>query len=502
MVGKSVGTATDYRGEALVDCYIIGNNIYSRPYLDEFVDLAPANDATVDALAYWEGEDVFVAISYGTPYTITTAGVKTAMKSAGFAAITNVYPANQTNETELFRFEEGNINFFTYSPIFAAGGADIRVIYYNPDGDPDPCYCCGNISDGDAPTTVTHPVCYDKYLIASDVGTGNFYWSEVANSANWSGDYAEAESRPDNIVASFARDEQIYFFGTKTVEVWYNDGVTPFSRLTQGVVEQGCNVHQSVQWSEALQTFIWVNRSNQLVKLVGRTAVSISETLDRRLGFLSQSNSTYFSQGKAHTFSWNGRPFYFLNFALQDSFCVDLLSGNWYQWLSSSAITFGSNYGTFLGKTFAETKKGVYVGAGTATSKIYLLKSTEDQTELPRDDTTNYVRPLVRTGHIDRGDPGVSKLCKSLTFNFTKLSIDPGTHDDYTCTIYMRYRDNGKTDWSTEKTVTVVGSGENPQQLTKTVYNLGMYKTRQWEFHIVSPNFSFAIPIEDFDYVY
>jgi len=490
MVGKNLSaesSSVDYFGEALVNCYVVGDRIYTRPFLESFIDLAPAGgDDLINGLYYWKENNIMLAIVKGTAYKITMGGVKTLLTATGGGAGVSIVPSSGTSEDNIFRWSE-----WSSTNCFAAGGNKIfkfTATTYDA------------LTDADAPVNVTHPVAINKFLVANQVSTGLFHTSDVGDAEAWSGVYYEAEGKPDIINAQYAKNLRLYEFGRSSLEVYYYNG-TAFERLTQGIVESGTLVPQSVVWCDAINTFVWINEGKQLVKLEGTTPVPISESLDRRLNFLSTAN-LYFLEGKAHYILWNGRPLYILRFELMDTIVVDLYSGNWYQWLYKSSLDYDAAHSAFLGKTFVETPQGIYVGAGTATSKIYTLKSTENVSTVPRDDSAGYVFPIIKTGYVDRGDAGVDKICNSLTFKFTRLAIDSGIHNDITHTIYLRYRNNGSNTWSSTQTITVVGSGENPQELQHTVYNLGMYKTRQWEIRVISPSYAFSIPIEDFDYVY
>jgi hypothetical protein len=82
----------------------------------------------------------------------------------------------------------------------------------------------------------------DGYYIVSKAFTNKFQISAVLNGNSWNPlDFAEKEAYPDNILALLADHEQLWLFGTKTIEVWANTGAAtfPFQRIAGAFVQMG-----------------------------------------------------------------------------------------------------------------------------------------------------------------------------------------------------------------------------------------------------------------------
>ena len=72
--------------------------------------------------------------------------------------------------------------------------------------------------------------------------SGEFVSSAVGDATDISAlDFAVAESHPDDILRIMVHNQLVYFFGSKTIEPWYNSGVgrPPFTRVQGGVRPYG-----------------------------------------------------------------------------------------------------------------------------------------------------------------------------------------------------------------------------------------------------------------------
>jgi hypothetical protein len=84
-------------------------------------------------------------------------------------------------------------------------------------------------------------VCYiNDRFVAIEAGSARFFWSALLDGRTWDVlNFATAERQPDNVLDIEALGDNIWLFGQATVEVWQNDGVTPFSRIEQVSFDKG-----------------------------------------------------------------------------------------------------------------------------------------------------------------------------------------------------------------------------------------------------------------------
>jgi len=82
----------------------------------------------------------------------------------------------------------------------------------------------------------------DGYFVGHEIGTGNWYESDIYDGASWNGsDYAITAGNSDNLVRLLSDHREIWAMGEKTCEVYYNSGASDFSfsRVPGGFVEKG-----------------------------------------------------------------------------------------------------------------------------------------------------------------------------------------------------------------------------------------------------------------------
>lgn len=86
----------------------------------------------------------------------------------------------------------------------------------------------------------------DGYFIVSD-GEGRVSFSELGSGQTWPGNnFFTPTYKPDGVRAIIASREEIYCFGDETIEVYINDGDTPFIRQTRTSIYNGLTAKDSL----------------------------------------------------------------------------------------------------------------------------------------------------------------------------------------------------------------------------------------------------------------
>lgn len=89
----------------------------------------------------------------------------------------------------------------------------------------------------------------DGYFLALKRDSRQFQLSGIMDGTTWDAlDFAVAEGAGDNINAIFADHRELWLFGERRTEVFYNSGNpdSPFERLPGGFIEHGCAAPQSI----------------------------------------------------------------------------------------------------------------------------------------------------------------------------------------------------------------------------------------------------------------
>lgn len=112
-----------------------------------------------------------------------------------------------------------------------------------------------------ATDTITYQ---DGYFIGVQKGTNAFFISDI-DSINFPPlNEANASGSPDILVAAISNNRQLYLFGTKSLEIWWNSGqsaATPFTRQDGRFSQVGCVAPASV--AVLGETLLWLGTNNQ-----------------------------------------------------------------------------------------------------------------------------------------------------------------------------------------------------------------------------------------------
>lgn len=426
----------------IIDGYIDEQgNVMRRPGLTELCDLSTS--AAVDALYWWQDEEWCIAISNGNVYKITAS-------DGTFSQITASEDDFQVGARAILS-QHG-------TSLYGANGG--KIIQIPNSG------TTSNNDGANAPTTVTHTTVLDTYLLANESSTGNFHWSDVGVPTTWSANQAEAEARKDDIMAIAMADLELYLLGKRSLEVWHNDGSTPFVRLYQGYVESGTIAPYS--FTRCQNNWYWLDLNRNVVVLNGRLPQILSRSMGKYIDGFSQVTDCL-----GDYIIFNGRPFYILTFkTAQETLALDLATGFWYvwgYWDSGSA-----EHLHWRGNCAALCPAWNFTLIGDhSNGKVYKLDPTAYQ------DNGSTLKTLIRTEHINRGSETVRKSCHSLTFRVKRTNV--GAEADIK-NMMVRYRDNGATSWSTERTVELGQVGDT--EFRGRTHMLGSYFSRQWEFYV------------------
>ena len=222
---------------------------------------------------------------------------------------------------------------------YAGGGGGIK--YYN----------VNTSAAGTAlATSFFQGICYqDGYFIAWNMYNDKFYISSLKDPTTWSLlDFEGAEYRDDKIVVIESLGENLYVFGTRTLEVYYNSGNSdfPFVRLEGGVFDYGCKAAFSLINVNGVLYFL----ANDLtvVRLNGFSPERVSTA------FVEKKWTKYLTVENAYawTYSYGGESFYVLTFPTADdagplnnayrygkTFVLNVNTGVWHSWIDTTGTT-------------------------------------------------------------------------------------------------------------------------------------------------------------------
>jgi hypothetical protein len=138
--------------------------------------------------------------------------------------------------------------------------------------------------------------------IVFGIPDGRFFWSATDEATDINSlDFAEAEGNPDGCVRVIAHLQELWIFGTESVEVWYDDG-TSFVRRGSTVIPKGCIGKHTI--AELDMDLFWVGNDNVVYAARGYGFERIStHYVEKLIRETSDKNTiigwTYFRDGSA-----------------------------------------------------------------------------------------------------------------------------------------------------------------------------------------------------------
>lgn len=179
----------------------------------------------------------------------------------------------------------------------------------------------------------------DDFLIFNQPGTRQFYISGALAVTFDSLDIASKNGQPDLLIASAVVNHQIWLFGQRSTEVWYNSGAADFTfeRYPGVFIQQGCIAPASVATIDTV--IFWLSdgadgdgmifRNNQM------TAQRIStHAIEQEIQSYSRIDDAI-----GYCYQRDGHAFYVLTFPTADKTWVyDIATGQWHErlWMDAN----------------------------------------------------------------------------------------------------------------------------------------------------------------------
>ena len=185
-----------------------------------------------------------------------------------------------------------------------------------------------SISFGFTPQCIAYQ---DGYFIVGEADNkyGKFWVSDSYDPETYDAVlmYAYPEGDSDGLVAMISDHRELWLFGGRTTEVWYNSGSDfPFERNSAGFIPVGCGaLHSVAQFDNSV---IWLTHHRQLVRVEGYVPKVVSTRK------LEREWQEYDDFGDAEGFSyvWEGHWFYHLSFPTsRKTWVYDGATGLWHE---------------------------------------------------------------------------------------------------------------------------------------------------------------------------
>ncbi len=419
-----------------------------RPGMTEFCDLLTF--APGDGMFYWDSMGTVIAVSKGRVFNIHVDGT--------FTELTGIF--NGTVGTKVV-FADGQTLAGTPWLYMAANG-----LTYTTDG-------ITLLAPSGAPKG-THVAWINSRFVTNEPNTNrwdftdtnpvtgdieNDYWGSTDNPLT-------AEARGDKLSVLFTAFQEIYIWGSEGLEVWQDDGATPFSPIQGAFAEAGIEGPYAYgKIDNNIFSLCVIEGKRVVIKMNARSPQIVSEPIARILSELTQVSDTF-----CDIISVGGIAVALFSFPTDNqAWGYDYKNDTWLRWGYYNPNT--GDHNRFLGQhsCFAKTWNKHLIQS-RIDGKIY---------ELDRNVFTDNSVPLVtyrRTGWIDRG----TWKRKRINQLFLKGKTYP--KGVTTSMMTMRWRDDGNPIWSTPMDISL-----NPDlqgNFVVPLNRMGIYRSRQYEFRL------------------
>jgi hypothetical protein len=168
------------------------------------------------------------------------------------------------------------------------------------------------------------------FIFGENNDEGVWFMSNLLDGFNYDAlDFASAEAAPDSLVMGISNHRELWLFGSRSVEVWWNTGNADFAfeRINGAFIERGCGAPESVTRLD--NQVYWVG-DNAVIYRAGRDydPQRISTHAIERL----ISGMDDFSDAYGMTYTYNGHQFYLLTFpSIDRTFVFDASTGLWHE---------------------------------------------------------------------------------------------------------------------------------------------------------------------------
>lgn len=312
----------------------------------------------------------------------------------------------------------------------------------------------------------------DGYFIFNRSGTEQFFISDLTSIDFDALDIATAEGSPDLLLGLISVQRNLYLFGPRSTEVFYNDGVSipPFVRMQGAFIPVGIAAAFSI--STIAGAVYWVgcdeNGSGIIYRMSGYQPQRIStfaiEKVMAGLGDLSESRSWTYQQA--------GHSFYCINFpGAESTWCFDVTTNLWHE---RAHLVLGQ-FKPHLAVAHAYAY-GLNIVGDRDSGNLYALDP-----EIYDDDGDEIVRI--------RAAPHISKDMKRIFYESFQLDMETGVGitvgqgDDPR--VMLQWSDDGGHTWSNELWTNI---GPEGARRTRTIWRrLGSSHDRVYRVKITDP---------------
>lgn len=341
------------------------------------------------------------------------------------------------------------------------------------------------------PNGATHVAYIDTYFLVNRPNSQQYNWSYPGNGTIWDPlDFATKEGSPDNIVAIKECNNQLWVFGTYSIEIHYNTGDTEtqvWQRYQSAIIDIGCIAKYSI--ARAGDRIFWIATDNNgEIGIFTNNNISPMKVSTIGIEQVIQEHGGDVSQAIGFTYAQDGHTFYVIQFMGSDLTLVyDQMTGKWHQ-------------RTYFNITDSAGKEYKWQGLYSAfcfnrnifgdmdTNAVYYTDMDYYRNDRPYESSTPNYSDIKRV----KTTPVQQSNQKRIRWNSLQIIFRQGvgspTATDYTANpvaILECSNDSGYS-WATSRLTAIIGRAGLTETRTRFV-NLGTARNRVYKITITDP---------------
>lgn len=320
---------------------------------------------------------------------------------------------------------------------------------------------------------------FDGYVVFSEADTNKFYWTDLYTTTADGLNFASAEANPDKIVGLINNNLDLWVFGKKTIELWYNYGANNivFQRRPNTLLETGCASASTIQ--KMNNTIFWLSTDERggpmLMMANGYTPQRVSTFAIEQEW--NKFTSEQIGASNAFTYQDGGHHFYVFNIPGADTTWVfdmtatmQLGSPTWHERRS-----FDGNGDNIRWLAYGHAYvSGMHITGDYAAGKLYVM-----------DDDYRYdnEQPII----VERTSPHITNSMDRIRFSNLTADFFTGNTpvQDLDPQVMLQWSDDGGATWSDEMWVSAGKIGE--YALKVQFQRLGMARSRVFRIRCSDP---------------
>lgn len=305
----------------------------------------------------------------------------------------------------------------------------------------------------------------DGYFIFNRAGTGQFFTSKLLSTEFDPLAFATAEGAPDDTVSVISNYRELWVFGKKSVEIWYNSGNVDFAfdRMQGAFIERGTLAPESI--IKVNGQMVWLGDDGIIYAAVGYQPQRIStHAVEHSIDQLSRNDDAF-----AWWYSEEGHVFYMITFPTDRvTWSYDFATGMWHE---RSHLHHGMHPANCCARWNGKNIVGDFQNG-----LLYEL----DLEAL--DDDGIAIQRIAQSGITHAARERVTAHSFELDME-SGVGIDVGHGDNPQA--MLQWSDDGGNTWSNEHWAAI---GMVGQYLSRVKWNrLGRFRQRSWRVVITDP---------------